>query len=56
MDCPEGSGIIRRIGWDKDDEGHAVFRAIIDFPNGPPTLECRVVFRAMPVTISETKP
>lgn len=54
MDCPAGSGIITKLGWDKNDEGKDVFRAIIEFPNGPPDLNALVVWDQKPVTISLT--
>lgn len=45
-------GIVRRIGWEKDEEtGLPVFRAIVEYPNGPPSLPFAVVWGKIPVEI-----
>lgn len=49
-----GCGIVRRIGWEKDEEtGAEVFRAIIDFPNGPPNLLFSTIWDRKPVNVTE---
>lgn len=48
------AGILRRIGWVIDgDTGKEVFRATIDYPNGPPgkDLPFDVVWKSLPVKI-----
>ena len=52
----EKYGIIRRVGWERDDEtGEKVFRAIVEYPDGPPTdadaLTFNVVWDQLPVKI-----
>lgn len=46
-----GQGIVRRVGWDSNEAGDRVFRAIIDFPNGPPALSYAVIWDPQPVEI-----
>lgn len=46
------SGIVRRAGWEIDEEGEKVFRTVVDYPNGPPNdLTFAVVWNEMPVAI-----
>lgn len=48
------SGIVRRIGWETDEEtGEKVFRAIVEYPDGPPDpdLPLAVVWQEIPVKI-----
>ena len=52
----ENYGIVRRVGWDEDeDTGEKVFRAIVEYPNGPPAgtdaLTFNVVWDQLPVKI-----
>lgn len=51
-DVPEGYGVIRNIGWMTDDETKKeVFRAWVDFPNGPPPIQYSVIFQQIPIQI-----
>ncbi len=46
------SGILRRIGWMENEHGEQVFRAFVDYPNGPPSgLPFSVVWNQTPVQI-----
>lgn len=54
-DWPEGMGIVRKIGWEKV-RGKEVFRAIVDFPNGPPSLHYVTIWDRHPVELKEYEP
>lgn len=44
------------MGWSKDACGKDIFRAIVDFPEGPPPdITFDVVWRQLPVTIALAK-
>ena len=52
----EKYGIVKLVGWDEDeDTGEKVFRAIIEYPNGPPagtdSLTFNVVWDQLPVKL-----
>jgi hypothetical protein len=47
-----GDGVVRFIGWSEcGDSGVSVFRAIIEFPHGPPDLPASIVWDRQPVKI-----
>jgi hypothetical protein len=48
------TGIVRKIGWAEDDEGKPVFRAVVEYPDGPDELDdvpLRIVWDRLPVRI-----
>jgi hypothetical protein len=47
------AGFLRRVGWEKhEDTGEDVFRAVIEYPNGPPdNLRFSLVWEPIPVAI-----
>ena len=48
----ENFGVVTRAGWEKDEEtGKEVFRATIEYPNGPPYLPFDVIWERKPVDI-----
>lgn len=50
MSDTEKFGIVRAIGWGEFD-GREGFRAIVEFPDGPPDLPFSVIWNAQPVRI-----
>lgn len=49
----EGDGRVCYLGWlDNDGSGVAGFRAVIEFPHGPPSLPLRVVWDGTPIVLS----
>ena len=52
MEIAPGLGIVSRVGWEKDEDGREVFRAIIWFPNGPPDLPFNTVWDQRPVIVA----
>ena len=51
----DAAGVIRRFGWDRDESGKLVFRAVVDYPDGPPDLPFAVIWHSLPVRIVEVK-
>ena len=49
----EGEGRVVHMGWASDLSSEVSgFRAVIEFPHGPPNLPMSVVFNGTPVTLS----
>lgn len=46
------NGIVKRAGWTVDEDGTQVFRAIVEYPSGPPDgLTFDIIRKAKPVAI-----
>jgi hypothetical protein len=54
----EPFGFVRRCGWECDEStGKEVFRAIVEYPNGPPDgLSWSIVWDTVPVQIVVVRP
>lgn len=52
----KGDGLITSLGWDIDEDGRKFFRAIVEFPEGPPPIPPTVIWKSRPVRIEINAP